>query len=59
MLTHVLPIHIAPHLFRGDRFSVIIYVPADSLVRREETREPPSNARLTDQDGGQGCPPRT
>jgi len=24
-----------------------IYVPADSLVRREERREPPSNAKLT------------
>ena len=56
MLTHLLPIHIAPHLFRGDRFSVITYVPADSHVRREATREPPSK-RLTDQDGGHGCPP--
>ena len=40
-----------------DEKNVTVYVPADSLVRREETREPPSNARWTVQDGGQGCSP--
>ncbi len=36
---------------------VLIYVPADSRVRREETRDPPAKARGTGQDGGHGCPP--